>query len=169
MGRGAPARGSALPQPALPACRRRGPDRPAASGAAGEVGLGSRGPEQVADQNTKAVTALGCIRPPPHSLPACAAFVQGEVGMSEAQLMQFCLAGGLDDGVTAYDGALLQATERLKQLLLVHGSWAAVADALAEQPAQLTMSWQGLGTLLLGAQRRAWQVVAAMEADDEWQ
>lgn len=89
--------------------------------------------------------------------------------MSEAQLMQFCLAGGLDDGVTAYDGALLQATERLKQLLLVHGSWAAVADALAEQPAQLTMSWQGLGTLLLGAQRRAWQAVAAMEADDEWQ
>ncbi|PRW59376.1 betaine aldehyde dehydrogenase isoform A [Chlorella sorokiniana] len=93
--------------------------------------------------------------------------LQGEVGMSEAQIMHFCLAGGLDDGVTSYDGALLQALERLKQLLLVHGSWAAVAAALAQQPEQLTMSWQGLGTVLPEAQRRAWQAVGAMEAEDE--
>lgn len=87
--------------------------------------------------------------------------------MNEAQVMQFCLGGGLDDGTTAYDGALLQATERLKQLLLVHGSWAAVAGALAQQPEQLTMSWQGLGTLLPEAQRRAWQAVGAMESEEE--
>lgn len=98
-------------------------------------------------------------------LPGCA--VQGEVGMSEAQVMHFCLGGGLDDGITSYDGALLQATERLKQLLLVHGSWAAVAAALAQQPEQLTMSWQGLGTLLPEAQQRAWRAVGALEAEDE--
>ena len=87
--------------------------------------------------------------------------------MSEAQVMRFCLGGGLDDGITSYDGALLQATERLKQLLLVHGSWAAVAAALAQQPEQLTMSWQGLGSLLPEAQRRAWRAVGALEAEDE--
>lgn len=86
--------------------------------------------------------------------------------MSEAQLLQFCLGGGLDSSLTAYDGALLQATERLKQLLLVHGSWPVVAAALAAQPEQLTMSWQGLGSLLPEAQRQAWRAAGALAGED---
>lgn len=86
--------------------------------------------------------------------------------MGEGQLLQFCLGGGLDGSITAYDGALQQATERLKQLLLVHGSWPAVAVALAAQPEQLTMSWQGLGSLLPEAQRQAWRAAGALGSDD---
>ncbi|KAL4447860.1 hypothetical protein ABPG75_005079 [Micractinium tetrahymenae] len=87
------------------------------------------------------------------------------VGLSEGQLVEFALAGGLDGGPARSEAALARATARLKQLLLVHGTWHAVAAALAEQPEQLCMSWQGLGSLLEAPQQRAaWQAVAAMEA-----
>ncbi len=47
----------------------------------------------------------------------------------------------------------------------VHGTWPAVAAALAEQPEQLCMSWQGLGSLLEAPrQRAAWRTAGALEA-----
>lgn len=47
----------------------------------------------------------------------------------------------------------------------MHGSWPAVAAALAEQPEQLTLSWQGLGSLLeVPEQAAAWRAVGAIEA-----
>lgn len=47
----------------------------------------------------------------------------------------------------------------------VHGTWPAVAAALAEQPDQLCMSWQGLGSLLEAPrQRAAWRAAGALEA-----
>ena len=49
--------------------------------------------------------------------------LQDSVGLSEEQLLQFVLSGGLDGGCTRSEAALAQATHRLKQLLLVGGWW----------------------------------------------
>lgn len=82
--------------------------------------------------------------------------------MSEAQQLSFVLGGGLDGGATLSDPALERATDRLKQLLLVYGSWPAVAAALAAAPEALHLSWRGLGGALDGERRAAWQRATAV-------
>lgn len=58
-----------------------------------------------------------------------------------------------------------QIASRLCAPRQVHGTWPAVAAALAQQPDQLYMSWQGLGSLLeVPQQQAAWRAVGAMEA-----
>lgn len=41
------------------------------------------------------------------------------MGLSEGQLIEFALGGGLDGGATRNEAALARAIERLKKLLLV--------------------------------------------------
>lgn len=88
--------------------------------------------------------------------------------MSEDQQLAFVLGGGLDGGATLSEPALDRCTDRLKQLLLVYGSWPAVAAALAAAPEALHLSWSGLGSSLLGdEQRAAWERVTALQQQQE--
>lgn len=79
--------------------------------------------------------------------------------MTDAQLLEFALGGGLRSDCTATQARLDASLHRLKQLLLVFGDWPSVATALQHQPELLGAAQEAVEGLLNEPQQQMWRLV----------